>query len=207
MFSNLDFPITLPSARFNYGMMSDNMIADACIDYCMIEPFHMEQVQPASYDLTLSDDIYSMVEDEHWILDHGNPFIDASDKSIHGLTYRKTKIHNSVYRMRPGEFILASTVERVHIPTNVAARFEGKSSLGRIGLTTHITAGFVDPGFDGQITLEMKNETRYDISIKPGMKIGQICFFMLGCLASRPYGSAGLGSHYQGQEGATVARS
>ena len=113
---------------------------------------------------------------------------------------------NMAYALRPGEFILGSTVEAVSIPDYLACRFEGKSSLGRIGLTTHVTAGFVDPGFQGTITLEIKNENQFPILLKPGMLIGQLCFIRLNTKVDRMYGSAGLGSHYQNQSGPTASR-
>ena len=103
--------------------------------------------------------------------------------------------------------MLGSTYELVSLPDDVAARLEGKSSLGRLGLMTHSTAGFIDPGFQGHITLELANVATLPIKLYPGMKIGQMCFFQLSSPAEHPYGSATYGSHYQGQRGPTASRS
>lgn len=108
--------------------------------------------------------------------------------------------------LHPGEFVLGSTVERIALPDDLAARVEGKSSLGRLGLLTHATAGFVDPGFDGHVTLELSNVATLPIMLWPGMKIGQFCFLRMTSPAEHPYGSAGPGSHYQGQRGPTASR-
>lgn len=108
--------------------------------------------------------------------------------------------------LHPGEFVLGSTYEKVTLADDVAARLEGKSSLGRLGLLTHSTAGFIDPGFSGHVTLELSNTATMPILLYPGMKIGQLCFFDLSSPALHPYGSQGLGSHYQGQRGPTPSR-
>ena len=109
--------------------------------------------------------------------------------------------------LHPGEFALGSIYEVVTLPDDVAARVEGKSSLGRLGLLTHATAGFIDPGFSGHVTLELSNVATLPIKLWPGMKIGQLCFFRLTSPAEHPYGSAVYGSHYQGQRGPTPSRS
>ena len=109
--------------------------------------------------------------------------------------------------LHPGEFVLGSTLEVVTIPDDLAARLEGKSSLGRLGLLTHSTAGFVDPGFSGHITLELSNVANLPITLWPGMKIGQLCMFRLSTPAEHPYGSAVYGSRYQDQRGPTPSRS
>ena len=109
--------------------------------------------------------------------------------------------------LHPGEFALGSIYEVVTLPDDVAARVEGKSSLGRLGLLTHATAGFIDPGFSGHVTLELSNVATLPIKLWPGMKIGQLCFFRLSSPAEHPYGSALYGSHYQGQRGPTPSRS
>ncbi len=108
--------------------------------------------------------------------------------------------------LHPGEFVLGSTFESVTLPDDLAGRLEGKSSLGRLGLLTHSTAGFIDPGFTGHITLELSNVANLPITLWPGMKIGQLCLFRLSSPAERPYGSAGVGSRYQGQRGPTPSR-
>ncbi|MEP7018750.1 MAG: dCTP deaminase, partial [Actinomycetota bacterium] len=109
--------------------------------------------------------------------------------------------------LHPGEFVLGSSFEVVTLPDDLAARLEGKSSLGRLGLVTHSTAGFVDPGFSGHVTLELSNVATLPIKLWPGMKVGQLCFFKLSSPAENPYGSAKYGSRYQGQRGPTASRS
>ena len=109
--------------------------------------------------------------------------------------------------LHPGEFALASTYETITLGPAVAARLEGKSSLGRLGLLTHSTAGFIDPGFSGHVTLELSNMATLPVKLWPGMKIGQFCFFRLSSPAEHPYGSAQYGSRYQGQRGPTPSRS
>jgi dCTP deaminase len=108
--------------------------------------------------------------------------------------------------LHPGEFVLGSTLERVRLPDDLVARLEGKSSLGRLGLLIHSTAGFIDPGWDGHVTLELSNVANLPITIYHGMKIGQISFMQLSEPAATPYGSGGLGSKYQGQRGPTASR-
>jgi dCTP deaminase len=109
--------------------------------------------------------------------------------------------------LHPTEFVLASTLEVVTLPDDLAGRLEGKSSLGRLGLLTHSTAGFIDPGFSGHVTLELSNVANLPIILWPGMKIGQLCLFRLSSPAEHPYGSAVYGSRYQGQRGPTPSRS
>jgi len=109
--------------------------------------------------------------------------------------------------LHPGEFVLGSTYERITLPDDIAARLEGKSSLGRLGLLTHSTAGFIDPGFTGHVTLELSNTATMPIKLWPGMKVGQLCFFRLSSPAQAPYGSGATGSRYQGQRGPTASRS
>src|SRR4051795_2608967 len=109
--------------------------------------------------------------------------------------------------LHPGEFVLGSTYETVTLPDDVADRLEGKSSLGRLGLLTHSTAGFIDPGFSGHVTLELSNVATLPILLWPGMKIGQLCFFRLSSPAEQPYGSSRYGSRYQNQRGPTASRS
>src|SRR5262245_33171272 len=108
--------------------------------------------------------------------------------------------------LHPGEFVLGSTFEAVRLPDDLAGRLEGKSSLGRLGLLTHSTAGFIDPGFEGHITLELSNVANLPITLWPGMKIGQLCLFRLSSAAENPYGSTAAGSRYQGQRGPTPSR-
>jgi dCTP deaminase len=137
---------------------------------------------------------------------HRYPHIDpAADQS--DLTREVTTDGDEPFVLHPGEFVLGSTYELVGLGDALAARVEGKSSLGRLGLLTHATAGFVDPGFTGHVTLELANVATLPIKLYPGMKIGQLCFFRLSSPAEHPYGSTAAGSHYQGQRGPTPSRS
>lgn len=110
------------------------------------------------------------------------------------------------FMLPPHGFALGSTLEKITLGDDVASRFEGKSSLGRLGLLPHVAAGFIDPGFDGYITLELHNVTNHPMMLFPGMKIGQLCFFALSSPAALPYGSSAVGSKYQGQSGPTTSR-
>jgi dCTP deaminase len=109
--------------------------------------------------------------------------------------------------LHPGEFVLASTYEVFLLPDDIAGRLEGKSSLGRLGLLTHATAGWIDPGFSGHVTLELSNVATLPIKLWPGMKIGQLCLFRTSSPVEHPYGSREYGSRYQGQRGPTPSRS
>lgn len=156
-------------------------------------------IQPSSVDIRL--DKYFRLFDNHKyaVID---PSLDQSD-----LTRIVEVDPAEGFVLHPGEFVLGSTYEQITLPDNVAARVEGKSSLGRLGLLTHATAGFVDPGFCGHVTLELSNVATLPIMLWPGMKIGQLAFFQLSSAAENPYGSSAHGSHYQGQRGPTASRS
>jgi len=131
-----------------------------------------------------------------------------SDKDMQTDLTREVEANgDEPFVLHPGEFVLGSTYEVVTLPTNIAARLEGKSSLGRLGLLTHSTAGFIDPGFSGHVTLELANVATLPILLYPGMKIGQVCFFQMTSDAEHPYGSSVYGSRYQGQRGPTPSRS
>ena len=144
---------------------------------------------------------YSGIFENHRYL-----FIDpAADQP--DLTREVATSGDEPFVLHPGEFVLGATYEHITLPDEVAARLEGKSSLGRLGLLTHSTAGFIDPGFSGHVTLELSNVATLPIKLWPGMKIGQLCFFRLSSAAEHPYGSAATGSHYQGQRGPTASRS
>jgi dCTP deaminase len=164
-----------------------------------LEPYEPAMVQPSSIDVRL--DRYFRLFDNHKY-----PFIDpALDQP--DLTRLVEVDADQPFILHPGEFVLGSTFELVGLPDDVAARLEGKSSLGRLGLLTHSTAGFIDPGFSGHVTLELSNVATLPITLWPGMKIGQLCFFRLSSAAERPYGSAEYSSRYQGQRGPTASRS
>lgn len=178
-------------------MLNDSDIRKLCVDRHMITPFDETNLQPCSYDVTLSKSIVRYF---------GRGEINAMDHTLRDLEYIRMAMPDEGYVLDPNEFILGSTNEGVTIPKNIAARFEGKSSLGRLGLATHVTAGFIDPGFTGDITLEIKNLNNHPIRIFAGMKIGQLCFFDLHDYVDRAYGSTELGSHYQHQSGPTTSR-
>jgi len=164
-----------------------------------LEPYDAEMVQPSSVDVRL--DRYFRVFENHRY-PHIDPAAEQPD-----LTRLVEAVGDEPFVLHPGEFVLASTFEVVTLPDDVAARLEGKSSLGRLGLLTHSTAGFIDPGFSGHVTLELSNVATLPIMLWPGMKIGQLCFFRLSSPAEHPYGSARHGSRYQGQRGPTPSRS
>jgi len=164
-----------------------------------IDPWDPAMVQPSSIDVRL-DKYFRVFEN------HRYPVIDpAEDQSE--LTREVTPADGGPFVLHPGEFVLGSTYEYVRLPDDIAARLEGKSSLGRLGLLTHSTAGFIDPGFEGHVTLELSNMATLPIKLWPGMKVGQLCFFRLSSPAAHPYGSTEAGSHYQGQRGPTPSRS
>jgi len=165
----------------------------------VIEPYDEALLQPSSIDFRL--DRYFRVFENHRY-PHIDPAADQSD-----LTRVVEPERDEPFILHPGEFVLGSTLEVVTLPDDLAARVEGKSSLGRLGLLTHATAGFVDPGFSGHVTLELANVATLPIKLYPGMKIGQLCFFRLSSPAEHPYGSAKYGSRYQGQRGPTPSRS
>lgn len=165
----------------------------------VMEPWDPAMLQPSSVDVRL--DRYFRLFDNHKyaVID---PSLDQPD-----LTRLVDVEPDEPFVLHPGEFVLGSVVERVALPDDVAARVEGKSSLGRLGLLTHATAGFIDPGFAGHVTLELSNVATLPIKLWPGMKIGQLCFFRLSTAAEHPYGSQQYGSRYQGQRGPTASRS
>lgn len=165
----------------------------------VLEPYDEAMVQPSSVDVRL--DRYFRVFENHRY-PHIDPAAEQPD-----LTRMVTTAEDEPFVLHPGEFVLASTYEVVTLPDDVAARLEGKSSLGRLGLLTHSTAGFIDPGFSGHVTLELSNVATLPIMLWPGMKIGQLCFFRLSSPSEHPYGSSRYGSRYQGQRGPTPSRS
>ncbi len=164
-----------------------------------LDPFDDSMVQPSSIDVRL-DRFFRVFEN------HRYPHIDPAEDQPE-LTRMVEPEGEEPFILHPGEFVLGSTYEVVTLPDDVAARLEGKSSLGRLGLLTHSTAGFIDPGFSGHVTLELANVANLPIKLWPGMKIGQLCFFRLSSPAEHPYGSAKYGSRYQGQRGPTPSRS
>ncbi len=164
-----------------------------------LEPYDPGMVQPSSVDVRL--DRYFRVFENHRY-PHIDPAVDQPD-----LTRLIEPEGDEPFILHPGEFALASTYEVISLPDDVAARVEGKSSIGRLGLLTHATAGFIDPGFSGHVTLELSNVATLPIKLWPGMKIGQLCLFQLSSPSEFPYGSEKYGSRYQGQRGPTPSKS
>jgi len=164
-----------------------------------LDPLDLGMIQPSSIDVRL-DKFFRLFDN------HKYPFIDPAEEQP-DLTRGVEAEAGEPFILHPGEFVLGSTFELVTLPDDIAARLEGKSSLGRLGLLTHSTAGFVDPGFSGHVTLELSNVATLPIKLWPGMKIGQLCFFRLTSPSEHPYGSDKYGSRYQGQRGPTASRS
>ena len=174
-------------------ILSDRSILKAVQDgRIIIEPFDQECLQPSSVDLHL----------DHRFLVFKNHTLGHIDvrEDLSNLTQEVSANDDDPFMLHPGEFVLGSTLERVSVPDDLVARLEGKSSLGRLGLLIHSTAGYVDAGWDGQLTLELSNVANLPITLYPGMKIGQISFVQMTTPADRPYGSSELGSKYRGQE-------
>ncbi|QDB80502.1 dCTP deaminase [Georgenia sp. 311] len=164
-----------------------------------LDPYDPAMIQPSSIDVRL-DRWFRLFDNHRYAV------IDpAQDQSE--LTRLIEVAPDEPFVLHPGEFALGATYELVTLPDDVAARLEGKSSLGRLGLLTHSTAGFIDPGFTGHVTLELSNTATLPITLWPGMKIGQLCFFQLSSPAEHPYGTGVRGSRYQGQRGPTASRS
>ncbi|WP_443209813.1 dCTP deaminase, partial [Rhodococcus rhodochrous] len=180
-------------------LLSDRDIrAQIASGHLGIDPFDPELVQPSSVDVKL-DSLFRVFNNTRYT--HIDPA-----KQQDELTSLVQVPEGEPFVLHPGEFVLGSTMERCTLPADLAGRLEGKSSLGRLGLLTHSTAGFIDPGFDGHITLELSNVANLPITLWPGMKIGQLCLFRLTSPAEHPYGSAKVGSKYQGQRGPTPSK-
>jgi dCTP deaminase len=181
-------------------LLSDRDIkAEISAGRVKVEPYDSAMIQPSSVDVRL-DRFFRVFENHKYsVID---PSIEQSD-----LTREVAVEANEEFILHPGEFVLASTYEVITLPDDIAGRLEGKSSLGRLGLLTHSTAGFIDPGFSGHITLELSNVANLPVKLFPGMKIGQLCLIKLSSPAENPYGSALYGSRYQGQRGPTASKS
>jgi len=164
-----------------------------------IDPFDDSLVQPSSVDVRL-DNLFRVFNNTRYT--HIDPAQQQDE-----LTSLVQADEGEPFVLHPGEFVLGATLERCTLPDDLAGRLEGKSSLGRLGLLTHSTAGFIDPGFAGHITLELSNVANLPITLWPGMKIGQLGLLRLTSPAEHPYGSASVGSKYQGQRGPTPSRS
>jgi dCTP deaminase len=180
-------------------ILSDRSLRQALAEgRIVIEPLDERSIQPSSVDLRV-DGLFRVFRN------HTAGVIDVK-QDLEDLTELVQIPEDGVFMLHPGEFVLGSTAERIAVPDDMVARIEGKSSLGRLGLLIHSTAGFIDAGFDGHITLELSNVANLPITIYPGMKIGQVSFLQMTTPADQPYGKGAQGSKYQGQRGPTPSR-
>lgn len=181
-------------------LLSDrDLIGEIKAGQLALDPFEPSLVQPSSIDVRL-DKLFRVFNNH--LYTHIDPAEQQDD-----LTSVIEVAEGESFVLHPGEFALASTLEVVTLGHQLAARLEGKSSLGRLGLLTHSTAGFIDPGFSGHVTLELSNVATLPIRLWPGMKIGQLCVLRLSSPTEHPYGSSVYGSRYQGQRGPTASKS
>ena len=180
-------------------VLSDrSIVLEMAAGRIVIDPCDAADIQPSSVDLHLDDDFQVFRNSRY-------PYIDPAREQP-GLTERVRASREEPFVLHPGEFVLGTTAERIGLPDDIVGRLEGKSSLGRLGLLIHSTAGYVDPGWEGRLTLELSNVANLPILLTPGMKIGQISFSKMTTTVDRPYGHPGLGSRYQGQWDATPSR-
>jgi dCTP deaminase len=189
----------LPSGYGAVVILSDRTIrAEIEAGRIVVDPFDPAMVQPSSIDVRL---------DHRFLVfrSHTRPVIDVKE-DLSDLTELVTATEDEPFILHPGEFVLGATTERLSLPDDIVGRVEGKSSLGRLGLLIHTTAGFVDAGFEGQLTLEFSNVATLPITLYPGMKIGQISFLRMDGPAEHPYGSGPIGSKYAGQTGPTPSQ-
>jgi len=181
-------------------VLSDHSIKEQLLQgRIRIEPLDPEDIQPSSVDLHLGGHFQVFRNSRY-------PYIDPS-REQDGIMELVEASAEDPFVLHPGEFVLGTTIERIVLPNDIVARLEGKSSLGRLGLLIHSTAGYVDPGWDGRLTLELSNVANLPIVLMPGMAIGQISFSHMTTPVDRPYGTPGLGSKYQGQNDVTSSRS
>jgi dCTP deaminase len=186
-------------ATIHRMIFSDRTIKQAVAEArIIIDPYDEAMVQPSSIDLRCDASFRVFENHKYALIDPKAP--------QEGLTKQVDATPDEPFILHPGEFVLGATAEVIGLADDIVARLEGKSSLGRIGLLIHSTAGFIDPGFNGQVTLELSNVANLPIAIYPGMKIGQVSFYQLSTPAENPYGSVGAGSKYQGQRGPTASR-
>jgi dCTP deaminase len=164
-----------------------------------IDPYDDVLLQPSSVDVRV-DRLFRVFRNSRY------PYIDVKEPMEDLTELVEVSDEDQPFILHPGEFVLGSTLERIRLPDDLVARLEGKSSLGRLGLLIHSTAGFIDPGWDGHVTLELSNVANLPITIYVGMRIGQLSFVQLTEPAENPYGTAGIGSKYQGQAGPTASR-
>jgi len=181
------------------SVLSDRSIKEElALGRIRVEPLWEDSIQPASIDLHL-DRVFRIFRVTR------RPYVDVRE-DVSDLTERVVIEPEEPFIVQPGSFVLAGTIEHITLPDDIVARVDGKSSLGRLGLLVHATAGYVDPGFSGKLTLELSNQSQMPIALYYGMKIAQISFYRLSTPVERPYGSPGLGSKYQGQEEAMPSR-
>jgi len=164
-----------------------------------IDPYENVLLQPSSVDVRV-DRLFRVFRNSRY------PYIDVKEPMEDLTELVEVSDEDQPFILHPGEFVLGSTLERIRLPDDLVARLEGKSSLGRLGLLIHSTAGFIDPGWDGHVTLELSNVANLPITIYVGMRIGQLSFVQLTEPAENPYGTAAIGSKYQGQAGPTASR-
>lgn len=180
-------------------ILSDRSIKEAVKKGLIeIRPYFEDCVQPSSLDVHLDNKFLVFNKTQHAVID----VKERQDNLMKPVTLGD----NEAFVLHPGEFVLGSTLEWVKLPSNIAGRIEGKSSLGRLGLLIHSTAGFIDPGWEGKLTLELSNASPLPIKIYPKMKIGHISFVQMTTDVEKPYGSPGLGSHYKGQKGPEMSK-
>src|SRR6187200_1256238 len=180
-------------------ILSDRTIREAIeAGSIVIDPFDEACIQPSSIDLHVDSQFRVFANPRY-------AYIDVKDE-MPDLTELVEVKPDEAFILHPGEFVLGSTMERIALPDDLVARIEGKSSLGRLGLLIHSTAGFIDAGFDGHVTLELANVASLPITLYPGMKIGQVSFMLMTTPADHPYGKGASGSKYQGQRGPTPSR-
>ena len=180
-------------------VLSDRSIKlEMAADRIVIDPCDPDDIQPSSVDLHLGSDFQVFRNSRY-------PYIDPA-REMPGLTERVAASSEEPFVLHPSEFALGTTLERIALPDDIVGRLEGKSSLGRLGLLIHSTAGYVDPGWDGRLTLELSNVANLPILLVPGMKIGQISFARMTTEVDRPYGHPDLGSKYLGQDAATPSK-
>ena len=192
-------PTTVSTDSLRSVILSDRTIKQEIANgRIVIDPYDESMVQPSSVDVRL-DTMFRVFRN------HTRSHIDVKE-NLEDLTELVEASPDNPFIMHPGEFVLGSTAERIAIPSDMVGRIEGKSSLGRLGLLIHTTAGFVDAGWDGMLTLEFSNVASLPITLYPGMKIGQISFIQMTTEADNPYGAGVLGSKYQGQKGPRPSR-
>lgn len=181
------------------SVLSDRTIKEMLsLGRLRIEPLDPGAIQPASVDVRLARSF-------RVLRSTARPFIDVREP-VDDFTELVEVREGEPFIIQPGSFCLGSTIETITLPGDIVARVDGKSSLGRLGLLVHATAGYVDPGWSGSLTLELSNQSQMPIALYCGMRIAQVSFYMLTTPVDRPYGSPGLGSKYQGQTGPTPSR-